>query len=428
MPALSPSVFVLPLFVFALGSTIGGDIGAAFIAAVVVGIVYYRAVISEKPIRDLLASGYPLRQADYLSLIRSGFTDPSPPKGNDSTPISVQAVMAPPQPEAGSISEQADESERARNQVRQLVKQALDSPTPQGLFDFLTFGTKFQRMAVWNARMAYIQRPGARVIASEYEWSTVGRYVLPDAVPVIILWPFGPIRFVYELADTGPLIDRENFDDPFAVKGELKKGTLSKLEANLVKQKTFKIAIERRRQGFGLAGTAASQTKVPSAPAALSVSSDDDQIGAFAHQNASATRAGEVPSFRVVLNDALQPKEQFVTLAHELGHVFCGHLGGCNRPGREKDDESGWPDRRHLGKHQAEIEAEAVAYLVSSRAGLITHSAEYLRHHAERAIPLTIDEDLIVRAAARIERLAEIHHGSMAFKAGSPPAPVIVRA
>ena len=46
--------------------------------------------------------------------------------------------------------------------------------------------------------MAYIQRPGARIIASEFEWQTVGRYVQPDAVPIIILWPFSPIRFVYE--------------------------------------------------------------------------------------------------------------------------------------------------------------------------------------------------------------------------------------
>jgi hypothetical protein len=42
--------------------------------------------------------------------------------------------------------------------------------------------------------MAY-QRPGARVIASEFEWQTVGRCVLPDAVPIIILWPFSPIHF-----------------------------------------------------------------------------------------------------------------------------------------------------------------------------------------------------------------------------------------
>ena len=74
--------------------------------------------------------------------------------------------------------------------------------------------------------MAY-QRLGARVIASEFEWQTVGRCVLPDAVPIIILWPFSPIRFVYQLQDTGPPIDRESINDFFAAKGEFRLGTLS---------------------------------------------------------------------------------------------------------------------------------------------------------------------------------------------------------
>lgn len=64
-----------------------------------------------------------------------------------------------------------------------------------------------------------------------------------------------------------------------------------------------------------------------------------------------------------------------------------------------------------------EVEAEAVAYLVAARAGLIAASAEYLSVHASRADIKAIDSELIVRAAARIERLAKIHYGSMAFKA-----------
>ena len=417
MPALSPSLVVVPVLVFFLGAAFGGGIGFSLLAAVIAGITYYRGFVSEKPVRDLLASGYPFRRADYLALSRlmdtAGALVPTRADGAQND-LHVAAPL-PPEPAPAPVSE--DHQETARNQVRQLIKQALDCPTPQGLFDFLTFATKFRRMAVWNARMAYIQRPGASVIASEHEWSTVGRHVLPDAVPIIILWPFGPIRYVYELADTGPPIDRGSFGDPFAVKGELKAGTLSKLETNLQKQRTFSVVIERRRQGFDLAGSAA--TLLPFATTAVPDPNTSNDIGVFAHQNASATRQGSAPSFRIVLNDALQPKEQFVTLAHELGHIFCGHLGGCSAPGHEEDQESGWPDRRHLGKHQREIEAEAVAFLVASRAGLMSHSAEYLKHHAKGAIPLNIDEDLIVRAATRIERLAGIHHGSMAFKHSS---------
>jgi hypothetical protein len=45
-----------------------------------------------------------------------------------------------------------------------------------------------------------------------------------------------------------------------------------------------------------------------------------------------------VPTFRVVVNDRLDPGERFVTLAHELAHIFCGHLGACrSRKSREDD-------------------------------------------------------------------------------------------
>jgi hypothetical protein len=65
----------------------------------------------------------------------------------------------------------------------------------------------------FGTQMAYIQRPGAQIIASEFEWKKEGRNVQPDAVPIIILWPRCPIRFVYELEDTGPPIDRREINE-----------------------------------------------------------------------------------------------------------------------------------------------------------------------------------------------------------------------
>ena len=85
-----------------------------------------------------------------------------------------------------------------------------------------------------------------------------------------------------------------------------------------------------------------------------------------------------VPSYRVTFNDRLNPMQRFITIAHELGHIFLGHLGEC-ASGKGNDDESGWPDRRYLGKNEEEIEAEAVAYLVASRAGVIPASAQYIK-------------------------------------------------
>jgi antirestriction protein ArdC len=105
-----------------------------------------------------------------------------------------------------------------------------------------------------------------------------------------------------------------------------------------------------------------------------------------------------------------------VTIAHKLGHIFCGHLGACVSGLRDRG-ESGWRDRRSLPTHQKEVEAESVAFLVASRAGVVPSSAEYLRAYVGSVDISRIDLELIVRTAARIERLAKIHHGSMRFGA-----------
>lgn len=313
---------------------------------------------------------------------------------------------------------QSESQEDGYIQVRQLIKSAIESPTQEGLTDFLDFTTKFRRLAIWNARMAYIQRPGASVIASEFEWQTVGRYVRPDAVPILILWPFSPIRFVYELADTGPPIDRCSIQDPFATKGELGRHVLPRLISSLKERRNFKIKVEGRRLGFSYAGSAAAQGVLAISASSGGPFSNDGGIGQFVEENARSNASTDklgIPTFRILVNDRLEPGERFVTIAHELGHIFCGHLGPClSRSGKE--EESGWPDRRSLGMGEKEVEAEAIAYLIASRAGLVTNSAQYIQTHVKHADMKMIDIDLIVRAAARIERLAKIHHGSMAFR------------
>ena len=100
-------------------------------------------------------------------------------------PVSaLTSATAPATIEAGQVEKLtppdfASPIEAPQQQIRQLIKQALEAPTPQQFVEFIVFTKNFRRMGVWNTRMAYIQRPGASVIATEIEWKSVGRHVHP---------------------------------------------------------------------------------------------------------------------------------------------------------------------------------------------------------------------------------------------------------
>ena len=98
----------------------------------------------------------------------------------------------------------------------------------------------------------------------------------------------------------------------------------------------------------------------------------------------------------------------------QLAHIFCGHLGSCGSHGNRDEEEGGWPDRRGLGKPEKEIEAEAGAFQVASRAGMVTRSAAaYLAPQVRELGRHKTRSGLCVQP--RIERLAKTHFGSMNF-------------
>jgi len=100
--------------------------------------------------------------------------------------------------------------------------------------------------------------------------------------------------------------------------------------------------------------------------------------------------------FRIKINSRLEKAGRFTTLAHELGHIYCGHQGG--------DPQDRWADRRDQLTHgQRELEAEAVSWLVSRRLGLETRSAEYLSGYVSKDDLKYISTFAIIAAAHRVE-------------------------
>ena len=92
------------------------------------------------------------------------------------------------------------------------------------------------------------------------------------------------------------------------------------------------------------------------------------------------------------------PNVQFATVAHELGHLFLGHLG--------KDKYLNIPERPPLQHSQRELEAESLSYIVCARNGVLSQSESYLSTHVKS--DTTVDQiDLyqVMRAAGQVETL-----------------------
>ena len=104
-------------------------------------------------------------------------------------------------------------------------------------------------------------------------------------------------------------------------------------------------------------------------------------------------------SYDMVVNENHGKKEKFVTVAHELAHLYCGHLGTIN--------PKWWPDRRGLDGDAEEFEAESAAYLACKRVGIKSPSEEYLADYVKTndQVP-AISLDCIIKAATFIETMS----------------------
>jgi hypothetical protein len=105
-------------------------------------------------------------------------------------------------------------------------------------------------------------------------------------------------------------------------------------------------------------------------------------------------------SYLVHLNRTHSLEERYSFLAHELGHIFCGHLG--------IDRYAWWPEREDLNISGEEIEAGCVAYLVCRRKGLRTCSEKYLSDYvgASQEIP-PFSLNAVLQAVSYVEEMGK---------------------
>jgi hypothetical protein len=210
----------------------------------------------------------------------------------------------------------------------------------------LKFVNKFPYLSPFNAFLVHMQDSGASVVLTHSKWKEYGRSVNPLARPFVILVPFGPVEFVYNITDTEPV------DSPFDNTPEILINYFqtSGIFYNDIYKKTRNNAIKKE-------GIICSEQQM--------------QMGGAGYATTNADN-----NYTVRINSNFGVNEKYSTLIHELAHIYCGHLG--------KLKESWWDARPGLSIAVKEIEAESVSFLVCQRFGLETTSKTYLSDYIKK--------------------------------------------
>ncbi len=261
------------------------------------------------------------------------------------------------------------EEQAARSLLDQLLEDSRLFSKSADYKALLDFVVRMRNFAPFNAMLLQVQKPGLRYAASARDWGErFNRTVKQDARPLLILWPFGPVALVYDFVDT------DGDDVPEHVFAFPAKGTMT--ESNVAGYVDC-----MARKGLET----------------IFIDAGDNKAGSITAVK-RAVNPKDIPHYTVRINKNHSPNAQFATLAHELGHLYLGHLG--------RDKALNIPGRNGLRHNQREIEAESVAYLVCSRHGVEVSSQSYLASHVEKDTTIdNLDLYQVMRASGHVETL-----------------------
>ena len=281
------------------------------------------------------------------------------------------------------------DKEATRRALDELFELSRQYRTGKEYFDLLKFISRFKSYSIFNALLVHIQMPGATYIAPAFRWKRdYRRRIRLGARPLVILKPMGPVMFVFDVSDTEPEINAPSLPseitEPFAIKQGFIAGELDQLIDSA------------KRDGIKVTDQDAGSLKAGSIEKL-----EAGQTIELVTRRSPKLETQSVPLRYGVLLNAKQSKEtRFASLAHELGHLYCGHLGSPN--------EKWWPNRTNLTHNVQELEAESVCFLVCQRLGIENPSEKYLSNYVKENTDIEkMSLDSVIKAATLIEQMAK---------------------
>lgn len=254
-------------------------------------------------------------------------------------------------------------------------------------FETLAFIKQSRYLAPYNALLVRQQRPDATFVLTEDRWGKYhGRHPRPGVQPLVVMIPFGPVDFVYDIKDIEG-IDSHPLPGyhPNLPTEEICRQLYPIVEAPPTLDMQLRELIRNCRQQ----GLSFEEKPLPIQLAG------QVRLKHLRELRGKPAKNMGLENYVMEINSSHPVEVRFAALAHELAHIYCNHL-----------NESREPHFRYKTDEQMEFEAEAVAYLFCYRHGFRPRSECYLVCYLkeDREQQLTNFKD-ILHALKRIEDL-----------------------
>mgnify|MGYP005841883133 CR=1 FL=1 len=287
------------------------------------------------------------------------------------------------------------ERDSAKRALDELFTLSHQYRSGKSYYELMQFVARFRFYSPFNAMLVHVQMAGAKYVAPPHRWlCEFGRRIKAGARPLVILQPMGPVMFVFDVSDTEPTENAESLppevDKPF----EVRKGCVgNRLERVIENAKRDGVRITKSNEGSQSAGSIRHVDKDVKV-------SQEFQTGVDEYRKPKFT---DVPvRYDLLISEKLSAESQYVTIVHELAHLYCGHLGTPN--------DKWWPNRLGLNDVTQEFEAESVAYLVCSRSNIDNPSEQYLSGYVEVEKEVDVPPislECVMKAAGLIETMSQ---------------------
>jgi hypothetical protein len=239
--------------------------------------------------------------------------------------------------------------ETAFNPVDEVFAAVTRFRSSRDFMELMQFIARFPNYSAFNGLLLYLQNPAATYVATARTWAQrFKRHPRREAKPLVILAPMAPILFLFDLQDTAGAPVPSVLLRPREIAGQL----LGKIYANTLHNATLHgICVYETILNAGDTHTASRITP------ALRKKYRDLELK-------------KDISYLILIDKTQTLENRYASLAYELGHIFCSHLG--------IDRHAWWPERDGLNINGEEIEAESVAYLVCRRRSLQASTENFL--------------------------------------------------